>query len=530
MNFQTGSLRDITERKLAREKISKLERAVEQSPSSVVITNLDGNIEYVNPKFCEVTGYTREEAMGHNPSILKSGEQEPAFYEELWSTISGGNEWKGEFHNMKKDGTTFWEMASISPVRNHLNEISHYIAIKEDITERKIGEHQLQEAKEKAEESDRLKSAFLANMSHEIRTPMNAILGFSELLKREDIPETERKEYINLICTRGNDLMTIISDLIDISRIEAGDMKLARTSIRVNKLVNEFYEQMARERDVRDKELLQIRTSLPEDTEPVILSDRNRIRQVFNNLLSNALKFTSEGYIEIGYRIKGKFVHFFVKDTGIGIEVDKLEIIFERFRQADDNHSRKYGGTGLGLAISRQIVGLLGGEIWAESDPGQTSTFWFTIPLEELDEKQTGLPQMSEIYALRDLNLENRKILVAEDDPSNYLFLESLLGQYKAKLVWARDGGQAVEIHKNTSDIDLILMDIRMPVLNGLLATEKIRARDKKIPIIALTAFAFADDQVKSMEVGCNEHLTKPVRIHDLKYVLLKYLADVPAE
>jgi CheY-like chemotaxis protein len=306
-------------------------------------------------------------------------------------------------------------------------------------------------------------------------------------------------------------------------------MKLARTSIRVNKLVNEAYEQMAKEKDIRDRELLQIRVNIPEDTEPIIVSDKSRIRQVFNNLLSNAMKFTSEGYIEIGYEIQDGFVCFYVKDTGIGIDQDKLEIIFERFRQADDNLSRKYGGTGLGLAISRQIVELLGGRIWAESEPGHSSTFRFTIALKELDEKQTGLPGMSEISALQDLNLENRKILVAEDDPSNYLFIESLLGKCKAKLAWARDGKQAVEIYRNSEDFDLILMDIRMPVMNGLKATEKIRSKDQKIPIIALTAFAFADDQVKSAEAGCNEHLTKPVRIEDLKYVLHKYLVDVKA-
>ena len=248
-----GSLRDISERRMAREKISKLERAVEQSPSSVVITNLEGDIEYVNPKFCEITGYSKEEAVGKNPSILKSGEQEQAFYDNLWCTISSGKEWRGEFHNKKKDGTTFWEMASISPVRNHQDEITHFIAIKEDISDRKKWEQELQEAKEKAEESDHLKSAFLANMSHEIRTPMNAILGFSEFLKSDDISETNRREYVDLINTKGNDLMMIISDLIDISRIEAGDMKLASTYIYVNELVKEVFEQTHKEKDLKEK-------------------------------------------------------------------------------------------------------------------------------------------------------------------------------------------------------------------------------------------------------------------------------------
>ena len=519
-----GSLRDITERRKAREKISKLERAVEQSPSSVVITDLEGNIEYVNPKFSEITGYTREEAMGQNPRILKTGEQGPEFYDELWKTIKAGKEWRGEFHNKRKNGTTFWEMSSISPVRNHLNEITHFIAIKDDVTERKKWEDRLQEAKEKAEESDRLKSAFLANMSHEIRTPMNAILGFSELLKNQGLAESDRNEYINIISTKGNDLMMIISDLIDISRIESGDMKLARTRLRVNELVSEVFEQTKKEKDLKGKEPVQIRKKVSVEGEPIILSDKNRLRQVFTNLLSNALKFTKEGFIETGYQIRDQYIHFYVKDTGIGIDKDKQEIIFERFRQADDSHTRKFGGTGLGLAISRQIIGLLGGEIWVESNPGQGSTFWFSIPFEEIEYKQDILPDIAEIYAGGNINLENCKILIAEDDPSNFLFLESMLQPSKAEIIWARDGNQAVDIHKKNGEIDLILMDIRMPSLNGLLATEKIRVRDAKIPIIALTAFAFADDRQKSKDAGCNEHITKPVNLEELKYVLVKYL------
>jgi len=415
-------------------------------------------------------------------------------------------------------------MASISPVRNPQDEITHFIAIKEDISDRKKWEQELQEAKVKAEESDHLKSAFLANMSHEIRTPMNAILGFSELLKSDDVSEINRKEYIDLISAKGNDLMMIISDLIDISRIEAGDMKLASTEIRVNELVKEVFEQTSREKDIKEKDLVQIRKNISENEEPIIVSDKNRLRQVFTNLLSNAVKFTHEGFVEIGYKLNKQKVHFYVKDTGIGIDPDKHEVIFERFRQADDSTTRKYGGTGLGLAISRQIVGFLGGEIWVESKPGQGSSFWFSIPLKEIERKYTGLPDMSDVYSDDELNLENRKILIAEDDSSNYLFLESLIGPTKAEILWARDGNQAIDMHSKNKDLDLILMDIRMPGLNGLLATEKIRKTDPKIPIIALTAFAFADDRLRSQEAGCDEHLAKPVKIEELKYQLVKYL------
>jgi CheY-like chemotaxis protein len=281
---------------------------------------------------------------------------------------------------------------------------------------------------------------------------------------------------------------------------------------------------MKKEKDFREKDLVQIRISLPEGSDSIIMSDKSRLRQVFTNLLSNALKFTNEGYVEIGYTTREGSVQFFVRDTGIGIEPEKHDIIFERFRQAEDSYTRKYGGTGLGLAISRQIVGLLGGEIWLESSPGQGSTFWFSVPLKSTERAQNNLPDMADVIAARDLNLENRKILIAEDDPSNYLFLESFLSRLKAELIWARDGHQVIEMYRKNKDLDLIIMDIRMPAMNGLEATEKIRKTDPDIPIIALTAFAFAEDRVRSVQAGCNEHLSKPVKVDELKILLSRYI------
>jgi len=519
-----GSLRDITERKLAREHISKLERAVEQSPSSVVITDLNGRIEYVNPRFTEITGYSREEALGQHTRIMKSGAHDKDFYKELWDAIRSGKEWRGEFLNRRKDGTTFWEMASISPVRNDLEQTTHYVAIKDDITERKYIEQQLLEAKEKAEESDRLKSAFLANMSHEIRTPMNAILGFSEILQNEGIQPADRQEYIKLINDKGNDLMNIISDLIDFSRIEAGDMKLVKTHIRINDMILELFEQVKKEKSLKGKDEVQVRYRIMEDAEYSILSDKNRLRQVFNNLFGNALKFTNEGFIELGYDLLDDQVRFYVSDSGIGVTPENQEVIFERFRQEDNSYTKQHGGTGLGLAISKQIVELLGGKIGVESKPDQGASFYFTLPLERGSEPLSPGPKVAQPRYQNNLKLATRKILIAEDDSSNYMFLESLLRSTEAELIWARNGQQAVDIHAQRDDIDLILMDIRMPEMNGLLATERIRSTDQNIPIIALTAFAFADDMVKSMEAGCTEHLSKPVKIEELKRVLQKYL------
>jgi CheY-like chemotaxis protein len=389
-------------------------------------------------------------------------------------------------------------------------------------------EQQLREAKEKAEESDRLKSAFLANMSHEIRTPMNAILGFSEILQQENVAEEDKREYIRLINDKGYDLMNIISDLIDLSRIEAGDLKLVKTHIRINELILEIFEQIRKEKALKGKEEVQLRHRIREDAEVSVLSDRNRLRQVFGNLMGNALKFTSEGFIELGYELLDDQVRFYVKDSGIGITPESQKVVFERFRQEDNSYTRKHGGTGLGLAISKQIVELLGGEIGVESKPGQGASFYFTLPLEGSTEQLPSIP-VADRPGQRPgrgsgLELGTKKILVAEDDSSNYMFLESLLRPSGVKLIWARNGLQAVEIHEGQGDIDLVLMDIRMPEMNGLEAAEKIRATDPNLPIIALTAFAFADDREKAIQAGCTEHLSKPVKIEELKGLLQRYL------
>jgi CheY-like chemotaxis protein/anti-sigma regulatory factor (Ser/Thr protein kinase) len=279
-----------------------------------------------------------------------------------------------------------------------------------------------------------------------------------------------------------------------------------------------------KEKVLKGKDEVQVRYRIREDAEYSVLSDKNRLRQVFNNLLGNALKFTNEGYIELGYDLMDEHVRFYVKDSGIGITPENQKVIFERFRQEDNSYTRKHGGTGLGLAISKQIVELLGGEIGVESKLDQGASFYFTLPLEQRAEPLPSGAKLDRPRYQNNLKLAKKKILIAEDDSSNYMFLESLLRSTEAELIWARNGHQAVDIHAGRDDIDLILMDIRMPEMNGLQATEKIRSTDQGIPIIALTAFAFADDREKSMEAGCTEHLSKPVKIEDLKRVLQKYL------
>jgi len=302
-------------------------------------------------------------------------------YKQMWETITSGDVWRGEFLNRKKNGELYWEWATMTSIKNENGLITNYIAIKEDISIRKQMEADLIIAKNKAEESDRLKSAFLANMSHEIRTPLNSIIGFSELLVDPDFEESERGEFLQHIIDNGNNLLIIISDILDISKMESGLITIRQSQIKVNKFISGIKEQVSIK--LKNKNL-EFRVEMPDfDKEISILADVDRLRQVFNNLISNSLKFTTEGYIQISYQIKGEMVEFCVKDTGIGIPEEFHEKIFDRFRQVESSNSRKYGGNGLGLAITRNLIELMGGKIWLESEPGKGSMFYFTIPLHQ---------------------------------------------------------------------------------------------------------------------------------------------------
>lgn len=374
-----GIGRDITAQKQDQEKILKLSKGIEQNPSSIEITDINGFIEYVNPKLCESTGYSSEEIIGQHASILKSNVMSEEIYDDLWKTIVSGNVWKKELLNKKKDGSMFWELVTLTSIKNDKGLITNYIAIKEDINARKVMEAELIHAKEKAEESDRLKSAFLANMSHEIRTPLNSIIGFSELLGDPDLEPDEKAEFIKIIIDHGNNLLVIISDIMDFSMLEARQMKIRQEVISTKKLLNELLVDFGKKAGQKGIELRLDQSSDSPDV--MIKNDLNRIKQIFNNLIGNAIKFTDEGYIEFGYKIEVECIEFHVKDTGIGIAPQFHQSIFERFRQVDNTKTRKYEGNGLGLAISKNLVELLGGNIWVESEQDKYSEFFFTIPI-----------------------------------------------------------------------------------------------------------------------------------------------------
>lgn len=367
------------------EQINVLTNSIKQSPVSVVITNKEGDIEYVNPKFEQVTGYSLAEIHGQNPRFLKSGANPRELYKTLWDTILDGQEWRGEFQNKRKDGSFYWELASISAVKNNIGEISHFVAVKEDITERKELEKDLILAKEKAEESDKLKTAFLANLSHEIRTPMNGILGFSELLREPDLSPDELNKYVNIINSNSNQLLGIIDDIITVSNLEVKQLKINLRQFSLGYFLEEISLTIEMERKYIEKEHIEIIFPEKNYKDLEIEADEGKIHQVLINFLKNALKFTNSGTVRLDVSFTAdSMLTFEVSDTGIGISPENREVIFVRFRQVDESNTRSFGGTGLGLAISKGLVELMGGNIWLKSSLGKGAVFGFSIPVKHL--------------------------------------------------------------------------------------------------------------------------------------------------
>ena len=507
------------EEKRTKEFNLKLSKATEQSPIIIQITNIAGTIEYVNPKFTEITGYTTDEVIGQNPRILKSGEHSKAFYQKLWDTVLSGKEWKGEFHNKKKNGELFWESALISPIYNDSGEITHLLAVKEDITEKKKILSELIRAKEKAEESDRLKTAFLQNMSHEIRTPLNGILGFADLLAYENISADQTRTYAHYILSSGNRLLKLINNILDISRIESGSFSLQTNPFMVNNLIKEAWQLFKLQAD-KNKIRFTYHLSL-EDKESIIVSDETRVNQIIVNLLSNAFKFTPTGSIDFGYKVQEKTLLFWVKDTGKGIAPEHQKRIFERFYQADMSISRDYEGAGLGLSISKGLVELLGGKMWLESQVGAGTTFYFTLPYNGT--KKMPIHTSKSKTSIMQKN-SRPVILVVEDDETSFLYLKTVLTLEKLEVLHASSGSEAIEMCRLHPEISLVLMDIKLPEMNGLEAVRKIREFRPDLPVVAQTAHAFSSDRQEALNAGCNDFITKPIPKNKLLEITAKYV------
>jgi signal transduction histidine kinase/CheY-like chemotaxis protein/PAS domain-containing protein len=381
---------------------------------------------------------------------------------------------------------------------------------------RKNSEKELIKAKEEAEESNKLKTAFLANMSHEIRTPMNSINGFSELLRNTEQPENIRNKYLDTIYKSSNQLLRIINNVLDISKLEVGQVKIIEKEYDINQIVYDSIQTFST--DVFNGKDIELKTKVPfEGAEAVILCDGPRLQQVITNFIQNALKFTQKGFIEIGYELIDNNIQFHVKDTGLGVSYENQKLIFERFGQAEVGYSRNFEGAGLGLSICKGFVELMGGEIWLESEISKGSIFYFTIPYKPVAKNiQTSTIKTSS----KQYNWKEKKILLVEDEAFSQNFMETILLPNGVKIAYAGDGFEALDKVRQNPDIDLILMDIRLPGIDGIEATKKIRLLGFDKPILAQTANALPEDKKLCLEAGCNEFVAKPItRIEFLKTI-----------
>ena len=511
--FGSRLLQDI---KSEEEKFSK---AFNTSPYGIIITSLsNGEIIEVNKGLQNITGYSSQDLFGKTTNDVHfwlTEDDRNLLIEELHKN---GMVHGKELEFRKKSGELI--TCLLSSVVIIINNEKCVLSSVENISARKKYEAELIASREKAVESDKLKTAFMSNISHEIRTPLNAIVGFSTLLGEPDIDSEKKESYIDLITKSSDHLLGIVSDIMEISNIEAGIVKLKKTEINLNTFLNDLYKQYkpkALEKGIE----LKITTELP-DRSSYIQADKTKLVQVLSNLLNNAFKFTDAGQIEFGYELRNDFLKFYVKDTGIGIPVDMHDKIFDRFYQVNYSSSRPYEGIGLGLSICKAFIELSGGRIWLESNPDRGTTFYFTLPY--ILEGQVHTIEQNNISQEYKNRNGNRTLLIAEDDESNYFLLTEFLSSKSVNIIRAKNGKEAIEICKSGEKIDLVLMDIKMPVMNGLEATGVLTVLLPDLPVIAQTAYSGEMNKKNLLSNGFIDYISKPYRKSDLIELVNKYL------
>ncbi|MEN8119175.1 MAG: response regulator [Bacteroidota bacterium] len=519
-----------SERKKSEEKLRQSEqffkRIMDSANDAILILDKEFKIQLWNHAAIQIFGYGRKEAIGQIVFENIFPLNYRPLIEQYRQQIIGKNTDKSqgitfELSAKQKNGRTIPLELSMSGT--YVQNESFLIVIAKDITLRKRNEKTLLVAKEKAEESDNLKTAFLSNMSHEIRTPMNAIVGFSQLLSNPNFDQEKKDVFIEQININSDSLLKLIEDIIYISKIEAGKVDIIKTECLINKLLEELHTSFLEHKRRMDKNKVDLALEIGvKEPDFILNTDPQRLKQIFTNLLGNALKFTEEGSVEFGYQVKNKnFLEFYVKDTGMGIKKEKLKYVFDRFTKVSAKKTKLYGGTGLGLSISKHLVDHLGGKIRVESVEDKGSKFIFTHPYKKYFSETTE--SHIETKTTIEYLLKNTNILVAEDEEINFLFLKETLRQSGANVDWAKNGKEAVDLAIN-KEYDLILMDMKMPVMDGYDAIKKIKPIKPNTPIIAQTAYALPEEQKIGYEAGCDFYLSKPIDPINLINTVRKHL------
>lgn len=538
-DVKTGQLyaaaKDVTKQKKQQEiilsenrKMKDIRYALDQL-AIVATTDNKGNIIDANEKLTQISGYTTTELIGQNHRILNSGVHPQEFFKAMWKDIGNGKIWRSEICNKAKNGELYWVDTIIVPIFGAQNKPHQYIAIRFDVTDRKKSEEiqaknlELIKQKEIAENSARIKGEFLANMSHEIRTPMNGVIGIVDLLEKESNLSLRQEEYIKIIKSSSLSLMTILNDILDMSKLEAGRVTLQNEPTSIRSVINQIkdlYEAKSIEKGIK------IVSEYSNDIPPTILADETRIKQVLSNYVSNAVKFTEQGEITIKTEIVSKndvnyILKFSVTDSGRGITKEEQKILFKSFNQLDSSSKKKFEGTGLGLSISKDIVLLFGGQVGVESELGRGSTFWFTI-------KTT-----SATHNIEDEDRNNKKVienkvftvnvLVVDDKKVNIIVAKTMLTSLGCSVTTASSGKEAIEAF-NKNEFDLVFMDIQMPIMDGVETAKIIKQQHRSsVPIIALTANAMEGDREKYLSLGLDDYIAKPLELKKLTEILSKY-------
>lgn len=521
---QVGVVVDITERKMAEERLTMLSLVASSTTSGVVINNKNGMVEWVSSAFENITGYVLEDVQNrHLGDVLKGELTDVAVIEEARQLSKNKKSFEVDLQVYRKDGKPLWISVINSVILNDRNEVEKYIEVIIDITDKKQAEMLLIDAKEEALQLNKAKDMFISVMSHEIRTPLNAVIGMSRLLQEDSHLESQ-EENLGILKFSAENLMNLINDVLDFTKIETGNIELESAEVNLRELIDGITKSM--QFRANDKNIY-LRGNVDDAVPDVVMGDRTRICQILLNLAGNSVKFTEEGGITIDLKVIEQTQHnvtirFAVNDTGIGIAADKIDTVFESFKQAEADTTRKYGGTGLGLAITKKLVELHGSRINVNSTPGKGSSFWFTVKFNKGQIQDNSDTNKNAVETELQLN-----ILVVDDNQINRLLINKVITKWGATVDFAENGLEAVAKIEGKADYDVVLMDIHMPVMGGLEATEIIRSKGEsyfqQLPIIALTASMLTSEVNEITHAGMNDYILKPFDPKGLYDKLAKY-------